>query len=120
MQRMARDEGYAVLHPEYGTRPRVYYKNLHRIHSAFISGTVAGRAGDVEECIAGARIALRKGGSIVAETTTDTFGDFRFDGIEKDSGDYEIEVQAGSFSPAKRPLNVAASAYVGVINLENA
>jgi hypothetical protein len=120
MQRMSRDEGYEALHPEYGTRPRVYYKNLHRIHSAFIAGSVAGKQGGIEDCIAGARIILRKGGAVVAETTTDTFGDFRFDGIKKDSGDYEIEIQARSFVPARQPLTVGTSAYVGVVNLANA
>jgi len=76
--------------------------------------------GEAEECIAGARVRLRKSGSLVAETTTDTFGDFRFDGIKKDSGDYEIEIQAGSFAPARQPLTVGASAYVGVVNLASA
>jgi Fe-S-cluster-containing dehydrogenase component len=36
MQRIAREEGLQVLHPEYRTKPRVYYKNLDRFYKAFI------------------------------------------------------------------------------------
>jgi hypothetical protein len=120
MARLAREEGYQVLNPEFGTRPRVYYKNLHRVHTAFVGGTVAGAIDGVSECIAGARVTLRKGSAALRHAVTDTFGDFRFDGLARESGAYEIEVEADTFKPARRPCAVAASIHVGVIELERA
>jgi Fe-S-cluster-containing dehydrogenase component len=120
MARIAREEGYEVLNPEFGTRPRVHYRNLHRVRSAFVGGTVAGAVAGVAECIAGARVTLRKDAAVVHRTVTDTFGDFRFDGLARESGAYEIEVQAEAFKPARRPCTVAASVHVGVIELERA
>ena len=39
-----------VLHPEYGSRPRVYYRNLYRYNSCFISGSVAAEKEGVVDC----------------------------------------------------------------------
>ena len=43
-----------VLQPELGTKPRVYYKNLHRHSKCFIGGSVVATIGDVKECVSGA------------------------------------------------------------------
>ena len=49
MQRIRAAEGLEVLKPELGTKPRVYYKNLHMITKCFASGTVVRHVGGVEE-----------------------------------------------------------------------
>ena len=61
-----------VLHPEYGTRPRVYYRN---IPGCFVGGLVYDPA--EEEVLIGARVTLTMGDRTL-ETVTDDFGDFWF------------------------------------------
>ena len=61
MQRIVAEEGLEVLHPEYGTRPRVYYRNLDRFYKVFVGGSLAGEIGGVTECIEGARVGAGKG-----------------------------------------------------------
>lgn len=74
------------------TRPRAYYKNLYRFNKCIIAGSVATGKDGVTECVVGATVRLFKDGNALSETETDDFGDFRFDGLEENSGSYEIEV----------------------------
>ena len=63
-------EGTEVLHPEYGTKPRVFYRGLPK---KFIAGTVFDP--DAEEIIDGALVtATGDAGTFTA--TTDSWGDF--------------------------------------------
>ena len=54
MQRISAAENLSVDRPELGTRPRVHYKNLHRMTHCFVGGTVVRSVNGVEECAAGA------------------------------------------------------------------
>ena len=85
-------ENLEVWHPEYGTSPRVYYKNLYRYTQCFIAGSVAVTVDGKEECAAGAKIILVKE-SVRQETDANAFGDFKFDALEKNSGTYALEIQ---------------------------
>ena len=49
MARIAEAEGLEVLQPEWGTRPRLYYKNLHLMERCFAGGTVVAVAEGVED-----------------------------------------------------------------------
>ncbi len=103
MQRIVDAEGLEVLQPELGTKPRVYYKNLHLMTRCFVGGSVVANVEGVEECAEGAEVILKRDGSEVARATTDTFGEFKIDKLEKNSGGYELEVNSdssGSFSTA--------------------
>jgi Fe-S-cluster-containing dehydrogenase component len=62
-----------VLHREYGTRPRVYYRN---IPGCFVGGLVYDPK--KEEVIIGAQVTLTLADGTQLETTTDDFGDFWF------------------------------------------
>lgn len=92
MQRRAKVERLAVLKPELGTKPRVYYRTLHRYTHCFIGGSVWASIDGVAECIEGASVVLRKGVQLIANAATDVFGEFRFDGLAAGSGVYEIDV----------------------------
>lgn len=92
MTKRAKDEGLAVLLPDLKTRPRVYYRNLHRYTHCFIGGAVFVVIDGRTECLERATVSLRHGGAIVAGVSTDGFGEFRFDGLAPDSGEYEIEI----------------------------
>ncbi|HVY56320.1 MAG TPA: 4Fe-4S dicluster domain-containing protein [Xanthobacteraceae bacterium] len=112
MARMARDEGLEVLRPELGTKPRVYYRNLWRFTKCFISGSVSAESGGVVDCVAGATVRLLKDGVVVEQTTTDVYGDFKFDRLAEESGAYQVEISADG-----RPRKVV-EAILGVsINL---
>jgi hypothetical protein len=117
MQRIARQESLQVLHPEYGTRPRVYYRNLDRYSKVFVGGTLVGEIGGVDECVAGARLVLKRGAHIVAETTSDAYGDFKFAGLEEGSGAYRIEIAHERFASKSVGVELGRSTYLGIIPL---
>ena len=118
MQQIRVKEGLEVLKPELGTRPRVYYKNLHLMTKCLVGGTVVTRVNGVEDCAAGAVVVLKQQGHEVARNTTDTFGEFKFDRLEPNSGRYEIEVTSGSAGRGSLAFELGAdSPYLGVITL---
>jgi Fe-S-cluster-containing dehydrogenase component len=94
MARLAREEGLEVIKPELGTKPRVYYKNLWRYSKCFIGGSVSVEANGAVDCVEGARVRLTRDGATVAETTTDNYGDFKFDRLDESSGRYVVEIAA--------------------------
>ena len=122
MQRIVREEGLTVLHPEYGTRPRVYYKNFERWSKVFIAGSVAGEIcgpmGKLLECIEGARVALEKDGARLGETLSDAYGDFRFSGLDGESGTYRLRIEEARFAPKTLEVALGQSAVLGDIVLE--
>jgi Fe-S-cluster-containing dehydrogenase component len=117
MQAIVRDEGLEVLHPEYGTKPRVYYKNLDRWRKAFVGGTLAGSVNGVRECLSGVRVALAKDGRKVAETVSDPYGDFKIDGLDEGSGAYRLEFADSRFGAKSVDFTLGASTYLGTIEL---
>ncbi|MBP0588296.1 oxidoreductase [Paraburkholderia sp. LEh10] len=116
MAEKARREGLQVLRPHLGTKPRVWYGGLERWESCFVGGSVSARVGGVVECVAGAAAVLYSGGQRVAETVSDAFGDFRFDGLAKDSGIYRIEIHH-AMGNASRECELGESVYLGEISL---
>jgi Fe-S-cluster-containing dehydrogenase component len=94
MAKLARDENLDVIKPELGTKPRVYYRNLWRYSKCFIGGSVAEEKNGVIDCVEGASIQLVKDGSAVAVTTTDNYGDFKFDRLDESSGHYTLQIFA--------------------------
>jgi len=85
--------GLRTLNPEWGTRPRVYYRNLERFDKCFIGGSVSATLHAHTDCVARAVVELHHGGALLAGTTTDDFGDFKFDALDPGSGAYEILVR---------------------------
>jgi len=122
MARIARDEKLVVLHPEYGTKPRVYYKNFDRWSKVFIAGSVAGelggKTGNVLECIEGARVALEKDGARLGETLSDAYGDFRFNGLDEESGAYRLRIEESRFAPKTLEVLLGRGAVLGDIVLQ--
>ncbi len=97
MQEMVESEGLEVLAPEFGTKPRVYYKNLSRFVTLFIGGALTQPIAGVVECAPGIRVALIWKGKIVDEQTSDTFGEFRFRNLKPGSGDYQLRVETPKY-----------------------
>lgn len=118
MQRIKEQEGLEVLNPEYESKPRVYYKNLHMMSACFVGGSVVIDIDGVEECAEGAEVVLKQNGTEVARATTDIFGEFKIDKLEPQSGSYELQVSSGSANIPVMDVSVGAdSLYLGVIKL---
>jgi hypothetical protein len=118
MQKRVADEELQELHPEHGTKPRVYYKNLDLFTKCFIGGSVIADLNGVEECIEKAIVLLSKDGHKVAETWSDAFGEFKIDGLDAESGEYEIEVSHPDHPSKFVNVILGESSYVGTIKLD--
>ena len=117
MQRIRAEEGLDVLQPELGTKPRVYYKNLHMITKCFVGATVVQHVKGVEECAAGVEVVLEKDGREVGRATTDTFGEFVIDKLEPKSSGYHLKA-AGSSGRCSIQFDLAEeSRYLGLMTL---
>ena len=81
-----------VLHPEYDTKPRVYYLNLPK---KFVAGTVYDPI--TKRIIEGATCNLTDGNSGSFTVTTDGFGDFWFENLEV--GIYSLKIEADKYPP---------------------
>jgi len=118
MQRIKETEGLEVLQPELGSKPRVYYKNLHLMNKCFVSGSVVAHVEGIEECAADAEIILKQNGNEVARATTDIFGEFKIDKLEKNSGQYALELKSNSSGSTSMKFDLAdESIYLGEITL---
>jgi len=117
MQNIVREEKLEVLHPEYQTKPRVYYKNLDRFFKAFVGGSLAGGINGVTECVEGARASLHHAGQRIAETRSDPYGDFKFQGLTENSGAYRIEILDERFEPKGVEFDLRVSTHLGTIEL---
>jgi Fe-S-cluster-containing dehydrogenase component len=96
MAKIVREQELEVVRPELQTKPRVYYKNLWRYSTCFIAGSVSMETRGAVDCIEGATVRLLKNGAVVAEATTDNYGDFKFDRLDENSGEYSVEVAFGN------------------------
>jgi len=117
MARIAREQDLEVMKPELGTRPRVYYRNLWRYSKCFIGGTLSAETDGAVDCVEGASIRLVKDGRTVAETTSDNYGDFKFDKLDEDSGAYVVEISGKGRSKKSVEARLGASINLGEIRL---
>lgn len=116
MQQTATTEDLEYLHPQYGLEPRVYYKNLYRYTRCFIAGSVA--LSEPDECAEGAEVTLRDGrGKVIASAATNNFGDFKFDALEENSGQYSLEVVYPGYEVKGLSVDLMESINVGTIFL---
>lgn len=117
MVKRSADQKLEVLKPELGTKPRVHYKNLHLFTKCFIGGSVTAIVDGQLECIEGAHVTLAQGKKTIAETQTDVFGDFKFDGLDPDSGAYSYQVKHEEIGAASAKVKLKESVYIGEIQL---
>jgi Fe-S-cluster-containing dehydrogenase component len=104
-----------VFHPEWGTRPRVYYIDLHKITKYFIAGAVI--YGDTDECAEGVTTTLIANGKS-AKTTTNNYGIFEFDGL--DAGRYAVKLEQAGYAPKTIEVDLKTGRYLGDIILAKA
>ena len=117
MARMVQAEGLETMPSRKGAKPRVWYKNMYRFTKCFIGGSVVAQVAGVPDCIEGAAVTLLRGGKKVAETRTDTFGDFKFDGLDADGGEYDVQV-AATAGKASAKVTLTDTVCIGDLMLE--
>jgi Fe-S-cluster-containing dehydrogenase component len=118
MARMAAAEKLETLHAEYGTRPAVYYANPRRFDSCFIAGSVALEKDKIIDCAAGVVVMLFHDNLRMADAITDAYGDFRFDGLAKNSAEYWVEITMTGYEAYSSYLaKLDRSVNLGVIPL---
>lgn len=106
LESLISSEGLEQLHPEKSTRPNTYYKNLHRFNKVFIAGSVAIKTGEIVDCAKGVSVSLYSGQEKLSETVTDTFGDFKFDGLEPDSTTYNVKIESKEKTQCQQTENI--------------
>jgi Fe-S-cluster-containing dehydrogenase component len=117
MQKIAADNELEVLQPELGAKPRVYYKNMHFFTKCFVGGSVVATIDGVEDCVEGAEVVVKKDGNEVGRATTDTFGEFKVDKLESNSGSYAVEI-SGTAGQLSQTFELAGeSQYLGALQL---
>jgi hypothetical protein len=95
LEELVNKEHLTVIHPEYDTRPRVFYRNLDDALSHLVAGNVCeatddGRLRNLE----GVEVVLHdSAGASERTTTTDHFGDFRFSGLAEQASTIELRIR---------------------------
>jgi hypothetical protein len=117
MSRIIESEKLEVLKPESQTRPCVYYKNLYRYNKCFIAGSVEVNKAGVSDCAEGAKVTLRRSQQKLEDTVTDNFGDFKFDKLAENSGQYIIDIELKGQKKATVSVELTTSQNVGTICL---
>lgn len=103
-----RSEGWRALPGEEAVRPRVLYRGLERLTRRLVTGTVTGEIDGREECIEGAVVRLSLAVGSALETSTDAFGDFRFE-VDAEAAAARLTIEAAGF----QVVEVAADRTTG-------
>jgi Fe-S-cluster-containing dehydrogenase component len=100
-----------TLHPEYALGEKVRYIGLPK---QFVAGVVI--LGDIDECALGASVTLEGEGTEVT-VTTNTFGDFEFEGLPQNIG-YTVTVTAPGYEGQEFEVKTNKSIYLQDIVLQ--
>lgn len=117
MAEAVKSEKLERLLDDRGTLPRVWYRNLHRFEKCFIAGSVAYEHDGITDCAKGALVRLLKDSNMIREVVTDSFGDFKFDGLDEDSGKYILKIWFGDHKEKIVDVDLNLSVNIGVITL---
>jgi Fe-S-cluster-containing dehydrogenase component len=102
------------FHPEYGTKPAVKYVGIPR---RFVAGEVV-RADNTGECAEGASVTL-EGGGLKLQTQSDSYGDFEFEGLDKNKA-FKLTVSLAGYGAKTFDISTATDVNLGEIVLERA
>lgn len=120
LQSMVSAEGLTVLHPEFGTAPRVYYRGLADTLSHMVGGNLyRGDAEGHQRNLAGAEVVLVDSSDRIERMTkTDYFGDFRFSGLPAVSSTVEVKVRVNGKLKVLTNQNRSGSVNLGSFKVD--
>lgn len=103
-----------TLHPEFNTKPRVYYKHLSRATKHFIGGSLTLNG----DCLEGAVVSCRDTKGVLRCTVrSNTYGDFKLDGLEP--GTYSFTVEYPDCIPLEGSCAISdQSVYLGELPVD--
>ncbi len=101
-----------TLKPEFNTKPLVQYVGLPKF---FVAGEVVFK-GNEGECAPGVKVTLA-GGNVEMATETDIFGDFEFEGLDKNT-EYRIVVSAEGYQELTQSFATYRDVNLGELVLE--
>ncbi|OGO22131.1 MAG: hypothetical protein A2144_00885 [Chloroflexi bacterium RBG_16_50_9] len=113
VSRLLKSTNAQAFHPEWQTKPIVYYKDLHKMTKYFIAGAVIFR--DTGDCAEGVTATLNANGKS-QKTMTNTYGNFEFDGF--DSGLYSVDLFFTGYKKKTIRVDLKTDNYLGEIVLE--
>ena len=119
MMKLVEEQRLEVRNPELKTWPRVYYRNLHLYAKDFVGGSVVVSINGTRECVADAHATLSLSNRVLQETQTDSFGDFKFDGLDATQGRYLIRITHPTFGKASIEAPTGQTRALGEIELPN-
>ncbi len=102
------------FHPEFGTKPTVKYVGVPK---RLVAGEVV-RADKRGECAEGAKITL-EGDGVKLETASDSYGDFEFEGVDKNKT-YKLTVSLAGYATLSCDISTHTDVNLGEIVLERA
>lgn len=116
-------EGLQTLYRGAPEGTGVCYKNLPRFSSCFIGGSVATEQDGRVDCAPGVTVTLARadaapGDDPLMTAITDAFGDFKFDGLEADSGEYTVRFVMTDRPVVEKTAVLGRSVSLGTILLE--
>jgi len=118
MQEFVKTEKLEAYQPQHRSGPRVYYRNLHRFTRCFIGGIHAVDAEGRSECAEGAKVELKDSSGVsLGRTTSDNYGDFKFDNLAANSGRYMLQIEYAGRNPKEVEVSLTQSLYLGTIFL---
>jgi len=105
-----------VFHPEYNTKPNVYYIDLYRMTRLFIAGSAVFK--DTDECAEKVKVTLEDKQTRETRTTvTNNYGDFEFDGLN--TGKYSVKLECDGYAPETIDVDLKTDSYLGYITLSS-
>jgi Fe-S-cluster-containing dehydrogenase component len=117
MAALVAEEGLERYRETLGTKPRVYYKNLHRWTKAFVAGAVVDKASD--ECAEGVTVVASRDGQKAGEVTTDNYGGFLVDKLEP-GVEYTLTVEGTGYRSQTVAVELKESLTLEPVFLERA
>ncbi len=114
-QKLAATEGLEAYQAGLGTKPRVYYKNLYRWTTVFVSGSVAFK--DTDECAENATVTVQAGGATVGQGLVNNYGEFVVDRLDPGQ-EYTVTVEAPGYQACAATVSLDKSLNMGLILLE--
>jgi len=114
VSKMVKSGKAEVFHPEYNTKPSVYYIGLDRIVKSFIAASIV--FGDTDECAENVKATLVNKQAREEKTAlTDNYGVFEFAGL--DAGKYSVKLEYAGYAPKVIDVDLKADSYLGYISL---